>query len=56
MFVAARATVTPTAQFEFWLEYQWLDQEYRHAVLRLRAYCAHFDPQVQAYAGLAANR
>ena len=35
MLVASRHSTTPIAQHEFWLEFSWLDQEYRAAVRRL---------------------
>jgi hypothetical protein len=39
MFIASRSTTTPVAQREFWLEFAWLDQEYRIAVRRLAQFC-----------------
>ena len=39
MFVASRRSTTPVAQHEFWLEFSWLDQEYRAAVRRLAEFC-----------------
>jgi hypothetical protein len=38
-FMASRHATTPTAQREFWLEFAWLDQEYRAAVRRLAEFC-----------------
>jgi hypothetical protein len=38
-FVASRRVTTPSAQREFWLEFSWLDQEYRAAVRRLAEFC-----------------
>jgi hypothetical protein len=38
-FVASRHSITPLAQHEFWLEFSWLDQEYRAAVRRLAQFC-----------------
>ena len=38
-FVASRRATTPSAQREFWLEFSWLDQEYRAAVRRLAEFC-----------------
>jgi hypothetical protein len=35
MFLASRHATTPIAQREFWLDFSWLDQEYRAAVRRL---------------------
>ena len=40
MFITSRSTTTPMAQREFWLEFSWLDQEYRVAVRRLADFCA----------------
>ena len=39
MFVASRHSTTRIAQHEFWLEFSWLDQEYRAAVRRLAQFC-----------------
>ena len=39
MFVASRHSTTSVAQHEFWLEFSWLDQEYRSAVRRLAQFC-----------------
>ena len=39
MFTASRETTTYVAQREFWLEFSWLDQEYRMAVHRLAQFC-----------------
>jgi len=42
--VASRSAATRDAQQEFWLEFSWLDQEYRIAVRRLAHFClAHHD-------------
>jgi hypothetical protein len=43
LFAASRGAATPEARREFWLEYAWLDQEYRHAVRRIREFCAAAD-------------
>ena len=40
MFIASRNTTTPVAQREFWLEFAWVDQEYRIAVRKLAQFCA----------------
>jgi len=40
MFIASRATTTTGAQREFWLEFAWVDQEYRVAVRRLAQFCS----------------
>jgi hypothetical protein len=42
MFVASRHSTTATAQREFWLEFSWLDQEYRAAVRRLAEFCREY--------------
>jgi hypothetical protein len=39
MFLASRNTTTAIAQREFWLEFAWVDQEYRIAVRRLAQFC-----------------
>jgi hypothetical protein len=39
MFMASRNTTTSVAQREFWLEFAWVDQEYRIAVRRLAQFC-----------------
>jgi hypothetical protein len=39
MFMASRNTTTSIAQREFWLEFAWIDQEYRVAVRRLAQFC-----------------
>jgi hypothetical protein len=39
MFMASRTTTTTVAQREFWLEFAWVDQEYRIAVRRLAQFC-----------------
>ncbi len=41
IFVASRNTTTPIAQREFWLEFSWIDQEYRAAVRKLAQFCQH---------------
>lgn len=40
LFAASRAAATRDAQQEFWLEFSWLDQEYRVAVRRLAQFCS----------------
>jgi hypothetical protein len=37
---ASRDTTTASAQAEFWMEYVWLDEEYRYALRMLVDYCA----------------
>ena len=39
VFIASRHATTALAQREFWLEFSWLDQEYRAAVRRLTLFC-----------------
>lgn len=39
LFIASRHATTPAAQREFWLEFSWVDQEYRAAVHRLAEFC-----------------
>ncbi len=39
LFLASRNTTTAMAQREFWLEFSWVDQEYRVAVRRLAEFC-----------------
>ena len=39
LFLASRNTTTAMAQREFWLEFSWIDQEYRVAVRRLAEFC-----------------
>jgi len=42
MLVASRHSTTAVAQREFWLEFAWLDQEYRAAVRRLAMFCREY--------------
>lgn len=39
LFLASRSATTTLAQREFWLEFSWVDQEYRAAVRRLAQFC-----------------
>jgi hypothetical protein len=39
IFIASRNTTTAMAQREFWLEFAWIDSEYRVAVRRLAQFC-----------------
>jgi hypothetical protein len=39
LFFASRFVAVASAQREFWLEFAWLDQEYRVAVRRLAQFC-----------------
>jgi hypothetical protein len=51
MFIASRNTTTAVAQREFWLEFSWVDQEYRIAVRKLAQFCNdHRDTHSLAYA------
>jgi hypothetical protein len=43
-FVASRNTTTAIAQREFWLEFSWIDQEYRAAVRKLAQFCHRHRP------------
>ena len=50
MFITSRNTTTPIAQREFWLEFAWVDQEYRMAVHRLAQFCLeHRDDTSRAW-------
>lgn len=42
MFITSRNTTTPVAQREFWLEFSWIDQEYRVAVRKLAQFCLRY--------------
>jgi hypothetical protein len=42
LFVTSRNTTTLVAQREFWLEFAWIDQEYRAAVRKLALFCARY--------------
>jgi hypothetical protein len=46
MFVASRNTTTPIAQREFWLEFSWIDQEYRASVRELAEFCRRYRDRV----------
>jgi hypothetical protein len=39
ILLASRVSAVASAQREFWLEFAWLDQEYRCAVRRLARFC-----------------
>lgn len=48
IFMASRNTTTSMAQREFWLEFAWVDQEYRVAVRRLAQFCSdHRDTAIR---------
>jgi hypothetical protein len=40
LLAASRSAANHAAQQEFWLEFSWVDQEYRAAVRRLAQFCA----------------
>jgi hypothetical protein len=40
LLAASRSATTAPAQREFWLEFFWIDAEYRAAVRRLAQFCA----------------
>jgi len=40
LFLASRNATTLPTQREFWLEFSWIDQEYRAAVRQLAEFCA----------------
>ena len=42
MFITSRNTTTVVAQREFWLEFSWVDQEYRAAVRKLAQFCLRY--------------
>jgi len=42
LFRASRQTTTLDAQREFWLEFSWLDLEYRAAVRQLAVFCERY--------------
>lgn len=42
IFMTSRNTTTPVAQREFWLEFSWIDQEYRAAVVKLAQFCSRY--------------
>ena len=47
LFLASRHATTVMAQREFWLEFSWLDQEYRAAVRRLTDFCVQHRDRVR---------
>ncbi len=47
MFITSRSTTTPMAQREFWLEFSWIDQEYRAAVRKLALFCLRYRETTQ---------
>jgi hypothetical protein len=48
MFITSRNTTTPIAQREFWLEFSWIDQEYRAAVRKLAQFCLRYRDTTQS--------
>jgi len=42
LFLASRNATTLMAQREFWLEFSWIDQEYRAAVVKLAEFCSRY--------------
>ena len=53
MFITSRNTTTPMAQREFWLEFAWIDQEYRAAVRKLALFCLRYsDPKAHGLRSL----
>jgi hypothetical protein len=42
IFITSRNATTPMAQREFWLEFSWIDQEYRAAVMKLASFCQRY--------------
>ncbi len=53
LFIASRHATTTPAQREFWLEFSWLDQEYRAAVHQLAEFCRQ---RLAAQTGVAAGK
>ena len=50
LFTTSRESTTYVAQREFWLEFSWVDQEYRMAVHRLARFCLdHRDDTARAW-------
>jgi hypothetical protein len=47
MFITSRNTTTVVAQREFWLEFSWIDQEYRAAVRKLGQFCLRYRDTTQ---------
>ena len=45
VFRASRNVAVASAQQEYWLEFSWLDQEYRFAIRKLAAFCARHATQ-----------
>jgi hypothetical protein len=47
MFITSRNSTTLVAQREFWLEFSWIDQEYRAAVRKLAQFCLRYGDTAQ---------
>ena len=49
ILTASRFVAIASAQREFWLEFAWLDQEYRYAVRQLAQFCLEHrnDPEAR---------
>jgi hypothetical protein len=47
MFITSRNSTTRVAQQEFWLEFSWIDQEYRAAVRKLAQFCERYRDTAQ---------
>lgn len=47
VLLGSRTALTPAAQHDLWLEFAWVDQEYRFAVMQLAAFCAKHGSRVQ---------
>jgi hypothetical protein len=47
MFITSRNSTTLVAQREFWLEFSWIDQEYRAAVRKLAQFCLRYRDTTQ---------
>ncbi|MFL6604383.1 MAG: hypothetical protein ACJ8R9_24030 [Steroidobacteraceae bacterium] len=57
MFMTSRSTTTLVSQREFWLEFSWVDQEYRAAVRKLAQFCCGIGiPAKQIHRAIAAPR
>jgi hypothetical protein len=52
---AARSTTMPSAQSDFWLEYLWIEHEYRCAVKRLAQYCLELEASAGRHSSRAAD-
>jgi hypothetical protein len=41
MLLSSRGVLMPNAHYDLWMEFSCADQEYRHAVVQLHAFCEH---------------